>query len=72
MINKSRETPNAKIQYPPNHNSSGFSHQPQIQARESQSAGINIVEIYNHLIITYHSWTMPEIKREFSYTSLCP
>ena len=72
MINKSPEKENEKIQYQPDHNSSGCSHQSHIQARERQYAGINLVKIYNHLIITNHSWTMPEIKREFSYTSLHP
>ena len=58
MINKSPKKANAKIQYAPDHNSYGCSHQPSIQAREKQYAAINIVKIYNHLIITYHSLTM--------------
>ena len=45
MINKSPEKENEKFQYPPDHNSSGCSHQPHIQARERQYAGINLVEI---------------------------
>ena len=65
MINKISEKEKEKLQYPPDHNSSECSHQPHIQARERQYAGINLAKIYNHLIITYHSLTMPEIKREF-------
>ena len=45
MINKIPEKEKEKLQYPPDHNSSECSHQPHIQARERQYAGINLVEI---------------------------